>query len=334
VHDLSIRSVRALVGHVERRGVSRERLLASASLRAPLLGDDLARVSFEEFISLIRAARSLTSDPALGLQLGRFLNLGGFDVLGALAQQSVTVRQALASVDEYAKIVMHESCFELVDDGEKALIRLRLADVVMPEERFITEFAIAAVVCRWLPIFFDCSALTCQVHFAYRAPPYRDEYARVFGGRERFASGFSGVEFPSRLLDTESLQGSTDLSAMLRERADMLLSKLDRELPLSERVRRWLASPQPGRAPKMRDAARALGTSERSLRRHLELEGVAYSTLVDQARARHALKMLRSRDRTIQEISHALGFANPAAFTRAYKRWTGKPPTEDRARAE
>jgi AraC-like DNA-binding protein len=81
----------------------------------------------------------------------------------------------------------------------------------------------------------------------------------------------------------------------------------------------------------MDDAARALGVSARSLRRQLAAEGVSYSELVERARVAAAKRMLRDPRTSIQEAAYAMGFAAPAAFHRAFKRWTGMTPKQYRA---
>jgi AraC-like DNA-binding protein len=71
--------------------------------------------------------------------------------------------------------------------------------------------------------------------------------------------------------------------------------------------------------------AKRLGTSARTLRRQLEKEGATLRGLVDDVRRERADDLLAAGT-AIKEIAFALGFSEPSAFSRAYKRWTGHGP--------
>lgn len=72
--------------------------------------------------------------------------------------------------------------------------------------------------------------------------------------------------------------------------------------------------------------ARALGCSRNTLYRRLKAEGVTFEQLLDGHRRRRALKLVRDPALSVKEIGYRLGFSDPAAFSRAVKRWTGKSP--------
>jgi AraC-like DNA-binding protein len=68
--------------------------------------------------------------------------------------------------------------------------------------------------------------------------------------------------------------------------------------------------------------------SARSLRRRMTSEGVSYVELVTLNRMNTAKRMLERPNASIQETAYAMGFASPAAFHRAFKRWTGITPKD------
>jgi AraC-like DNA-binding protein len=72
--------------------------------------------------------------------------------------------------------------------------------------------------------------------------------------------------------------------------------------------------------------ARALGCSRQTLYRRLRAEGTTFETLLDGLRRRLARRLLREERLSVKETSYRLGFADPAAFSRAFKRWTGSSP--------
>lgn len=72
--------------------------------------------------------------------------------------------------------------------------------------------------------------------------------------------------------------------------------------------------------------ARALGCSRQTLYRRLKAEGLTFAELLDSLRRRLALLYVRERKMPVKEAAYRLGFSEPAAFSRAYKRWTGTSP--------
>lgn len=78
--------------------------------------------------------------------------------------------------------------------------------------------------------------------------------------------------------------------------------------------------------------ARDLGYSRQTLYRRLKAEGITYEQLLDGLRRRLALRLVRQEGLAVKEAAYRLGFSDPAAFSRAFKRWTGSSPSEMRTR--
>ena len=86
----------------------------------------------------------------------------------------------------------------------------------------------------------------------------------------------------------------------------------------------------PDGSPDIGQAALLAGTSVRTLQRRLDARGVTYSQLLDDLRHDVALYLLRDPKRTLAEISQEIGYRDPAIFTRAFRRWTGRTPSSFR----
>jgi AraC-like DNA-binding protein len=77
--------------------------------------------------------------------------------------------------------------------------------------------------------------------------------------------------------------------------------------------------------------ARALGLSRQTLYRRLKAEGTTFEQVLDGLRHRLALEHLR-QGLGVKQTAWRLGFSDPAAFSRAFKRWTGRSPSDIRPR--
>lgn len=77
--------------------------------------------------------------------------------------------------------------------------------------------------------------------------------------------------------------------------------------------------------------ANDLHLSLRTFRRRLQQEGSSYQILLEEIKKRDALQLLEDNRLAIQQISSLLGYGNPANFSRTFRQWTGKTPSEYRA---
>ena len=80
------------------------------------------------------------------------------------------------------------------------------------------------------------------------------------------------------------------------------------------------------------DIAKSLHMSRRTLQRKLAEADLTYQQLVDDTRRDLALRYIENPKKSLTEITFLLGFSGQSAFTRAFRRWTGKAPTDFRAR--
>jgi AraC-like DNA-binding protein len=81
-------------------------------------------------------------------------------------------------------------------------------------------------------------------------------------------------------------------------------------------------------ADSMAAVAVQLGMSRQTLFRKLKAEGVTFGQVLDQLRFRMATDYLGARKVSINETAYLVGFSEPAAFSRAFKRWTGASPRD------
>lgn len=68
------------------------------------------------------------------------------------------------------------------------------------------------------------------------------------------------------------------------------------------------------------------GLSRQTLFRKLKAEGVTFEKVLDELRHRLALYYLSGQKVSVNETAYLVGFSDPAAFSRAFKRWTGCSP--------
>jgi len=323
-------AVRGLVSAVEQAGVERARFLAEIGLTVPQLEDVHARLGLEEYQRIVGAAVARADDPALGLHMAERASMGIYDALGYLSEHSSCLREALSIGMRYARVVTDGPQMTLQEDGDTLRLRLELGREDSPVVRMTAEFSTVSLL-RLARRFVGEDAQAKRVCFRYPAPAHRAEYTRIFAGRELFSQAFTGMELPRAWLDQMQLCRSSELSALLETRAELLLARVEQTTPAADRVRRWLTANAEQHRPTMDTVARDLGMSARSLRRHLDQERTPFGVLLEEAQAERAKRMLADPRYTVQQAAYAMGFGTPSAFSRAFKRWTGKAPSAFRS---
>ena len=83
----------------------------------------------------------------------------------------------------------------------------------------------------------------------------------------------------------------------------------------------------------MQSVAADLGMHRRTLDRQLQHFGVAFKALSDEIRYDVSRQLLADTALPVIAIAQSLHYADPSAFTHAFRRWSGTTPTHWRESA-
>lgn len=181
-------------------------------------------------------------------------------------------------------------------------------------------------VASWL---LDKEIALDSVAFVFSRPAHWEDYAFLFPGTVSFDAPCSSIRFPAAYGSATFRRTRLELWSFLRRAPeDWAFTTLNEGL-LSARVRRYLAA-QEVPDSEVADIARAFWMSTRTLTRRLEEEGRTFRAIRDDLRRDSAVQLLTQSRASIDSIATLVGFSNTAAFSRAFKSWMGKTPTDYR----
>ena len=141
----------------------------------------------------------------------------------------------------------------------------------------------------------------------------------------RFALEQLGMELP---------KADPQLGALLARFAQDALARRSGQEPAPlDQVHQLIAEALQQGLPTLGQIARRMAVSERTLRRRLEEQGTTFRAVLDETRARISRSYVSDRRLPLSEVAFLLGFSEPSAFHRAFKRWTGSTPAAFRSRA-
>jgi AraC-like DNA-binding protein len=319
--------VRALVDVVQQRGVSPQDLLGTLteSVYSEPVDRSLPRAVFH---GLLSHAIELTGDPALGLHCGLEASQASFGLMTPLVGHAPNLRRGLDLIVQFHPLLIDGCRIQLTEQLGVARLLCEVPALGACDRSFV-ELMIAGLV-RMLQAFGCAASEMRAVCFEHARPAYYHAYSAAFGGKERFTETFTGVEFAASALDRPHLHGLAELHAIVLSQAEQNLQRCSRPLTLTERVHALMHSRSASELPSMVSAARALGVSVRSLRRHLDEEGTTYRELTQSRLHALACILLRNPQKNLQSIAYELGFSDATAFHRAFKRWAKVTPAEFR----
>jgi AraC-like DNA-binding protein len=336
---LSINIVRSIVEELLRQGLTLEEICERAGIDPVQLADAAERLPIERGTRVVAVALELSKTPAIGLLVGESAPLKALHVVGHLLASSQNMREAVQLFLRYSALVWEGGGFKLVEEeGDRARFIYEHPFPGSRLERFAAEVSLTVVLRLGLQITGN-DKRPIELRFRHEDPGYAGEYARIFGCPVRFGQAANELVFKRALLDLPQLHRDELLCEMLRERADRLLAHASATEHLAERILEGLklqlelGAADPGSADPARLAQR-LGMTLRSLKRRLHDSSLSLSRLYDDARREIALAALRQPDAAIKEVAHRLGFSEPSAFYRAFKRWTGMTPAQYREQSE
>jgi len=169
-----------------------------------------------------------------------------------------------------------------------------------------------------------------EVQFEHQAPSDISEHLRIFGSPVLFGRDSNALFLERALLDRQVPAADQRLYRILTQYLDRVLSEIPTENDPIAQIRKIIAATIRDGEPRLTDIAKKAAMSPRTLERKLKDEGTGFKKLVDDTRRRFALAYLRDGKNTLTEIAFLLGYSEVSAFNRAFKRWTGKTPSEQR----
>jgi len=274
--------------------------------------------------ALVQTARR-TGDASLGLTVA----LGSHAALlpGLLdARERPSVRAALVTLCR-AGLPLDGAALTLLEHGAVATVRCRLPLGYPAIERFFSEYLFATLLQLFEAQHPQVRIEVQRALFRHAAAPLEDRHARAFRGPVLFNQRVHALRFARRLLDLPRSPSSAP--GCEPAPGPLVLSVASGATPVSERVRAWLGTRTSLAEIDACSVARALGLTQRALRRRLASDGTSLSALADEVRCRTAREAL-SRNVPIDVIVAQTGFRERSGFFRAFKRWTGRTPAQFR----
>ncbi len=320
---VSISWVNTVVDAAQQQGIAPEFLLSQAGIAVHELKAE--RWPIDHITRLWCAAVRCTQDPGFGLKVGASVGPASFNMVSFLLQSAPTLRDAFGLVQQCQSLISDGGRFQRITGAEASWVVYHPNQGELAFSPHQIEAVLAAVVAftRWVT---STSLRPLAVQFSQAQLGPLAGYREVFRCPISFEQAFSGVLVSNAQLDAPLPQADARVAHLLHEHARERLAALSARTDLGQALHAWIAGQLPTHLPTRTQAARVLGLTERTLARRLQVQGLSFSSLLDEVRREAALHALAHTQRSQAEIGQALGYADPSVFNRAVRRWTGHAP--------
>jgi len=320
---ISVVFVHGLLSGVRSRGLPCDAFLADAGIDPALLEQAGARVTAAQYVGLFRSLTDRLDDDLLGF-LPRPLRRGSFALVVRSAAGEDTLERAMRRTARTFGLLQTDFELELVRAGDLAGFTLRFTDPALAQSVPLHELLLR-VLWRLFAWLAGGKLPVARFDFAFPSPSYASSYGKIFTAPLRFEQQRSGFWVDADTLARPVRRDKAAVRAYLADaRANIILPPRDGDLT-SARVRHHLQHAQP-EWPDLAATAEALHMAASTLQKRLAADGTSFQALKDALRRDLAIVRLHTSAVPLVALADELGFADSAAFQRAFKHWTGSAP--------
>jgi AraC-like DNA-binding protein len=306
------------------------RIFADADLPVALCEQRHLKLPLACMVDVFERSASVLGDPLLGVRVGERMEPCDYGPWTSYFLAAPTLGEALQRCDRAAHFHTDGVRLPLRHQGDLATWTLSLSrflpphrrhyidHILLPMLKLITSFAGP----RWRPL---------RLEVEHRPGRLADAMRERLDVDIRFGAVGTRVMFDAALLGRRAAKSPGTNSLTFRDIRRAICSRPPRTV--AEACREVLRARLRDGDGRIDPAARLLCMGVRTLQRRLHQEGTSFREIAEGLRAERGVALVVETELPLREIAASLGFLNQAHFTRAFQRWTGRPPSALRAEA-
>ncbi|WBU62115.1 AraC family transcriptional regulator [Paracoccus albus] len=312
---------------LDRKGSDTSALIRDSNLPAAVMSDPdmLIDIAAERrFLQrLLETEYSDVTPLEAGLAIGASTDISMFAPISNAAKFAGSCLEGLSMFLRFPELIWSNCCVAFGETDEEEFIEF------VPETRNETLDAFSAArdmasTLGFIHGFYPDAPPPLSMDFQYDRDVTNRHLPDRLSGLLRFGRGRNELRMPKGFWTHRPITASAAMFRSLEMAIMRQLPVLRRQDRTSHLVTRQLRALEP--IASLETVAGQLGLTARTLSRRLADEGVRFSALQDEVMVGRAKLYIRHSDLSLSQISDILGYSEPGAFTRAFKRVTGVSP--------
>jgi AraC-like DNA-binding protein len=295
--------------------------------------DPDTRLPITRFVAMWKRLLEIRPDRDLGTRFGSTMGVRDLGLVGYLMMHSSDLRSALGRLARFSHILgeTNRAELDLELSGGKGVFSwepdARLRGIPQTADWILATLLNAAEELCGVAI------VPVEVHVPYAKPRPLPAYHPGMKGRIKWGRERPALLLSDRTLGRPVVAADAELGGYLERHAESVLASLASASSFSRQVREAIWTELKSGQPTLERVADDLHVSPRTLQRRLSEEGTSFSDLLEELRRGMATLLLNRNDLAIHEVAFLLGYSEPSAFYRAFRRWQQTSPQAFRAAA-
>lgn len=286
-----------------------------------------ARVPYEQFQKVETRALELSGDPHFGLTTYETTRPAHLGALGFAWLASSSLRQAFERLQRYSRVIQENLQIGL--EEKDGLFHVSIDAGVPIDDEKIREDGQLATMLKFCRVISSSQLNPAKVCLQQSEPADTGAYFELFRCPLEFNCEHTELAFQSADVD-KRLTGSNAELANLNEHIVVKYLAHSAKQDIVNQVKAAIIDGLANSAVTEKSVAESLFMTPRNMHRKLQKEDTSFKLLLTEVRKDLAQQYIQDRSKTLTEISFLLGFSEVSSFSRAFKGWTGVPPSEAR----
>ena len=328
------RFVLNLIEFATKQDISKEELIPLTGKTQEELQQDDCVIESLQYNAVVEEAVKRSGDTFFGLHAGEHLNLSAAGLMLQITQTSETVKQALNFSCQFANLGCSSLPLTLVEEADYFCLTM-VPDSLWEKQSRLAVRHTAEGTLAFMIRQFRTLTLTkhnpIAINVPWPAPVDTSEYRRVYDTSVYFEKEQIAILLKKKHVEDQIHTSDYNLLRILVGYAEEKSARINQEQGYAAMVRASIVKLLKPAFPTINQVASHLNVSQRTLQRRLKTEGYVYKHLLDELRKEFAENYLKRTDLSIGEVASLPNYADTSTFTRSFKRWAGRTPSEYRA---
>lgn len=306
------------------RGARLSDLCEAIGISISDLGDSEFKVPFEQSALTWEHCVKQTKDNLLGLHLGETATMSVLGLVGNLMQSCSNLLSAFETMTHYIDLATDMIHFGVKQSSSEVFLIYKPAPLYLNAYPASARQSVEQSMAGTLNVFSllsDRKIRPLRATFKHKRGGNLSEYHRVLCGDVQFNQLNNHLAFSKEVLHAPVVSHDKSLvtffEKVLKEKKEL------HTLTLTEKIKRVMRTDFQGVIPTLEAVATRLNMTSRTLQRKLESEGYSFRLIINEVQKETADELFK-RNGNVNQIANLLGYSDPSAFSRAYKKWSDK----------
>lgn len=319
--------VNNIIAYAVQRDVNAVQLCKLSGIPPAFLKKQDIVVTPPQLHHLWKNAAHLTNDLLFSLHMGESLRAGALGIVGNIIQSSATVGEALTHAAALVHLFTNQVTMQIKQEKQAiSIVLLPTGQTSSAHDLHTLMELLMVITIHELDGLMLKKIVPTAVFLPYKVSE-PEEYERVLRCRPAKSNGKFGITIPGQLWDEPILTANYELQELFLQKIKHLAKPTTGNSTLQTRIYNYLLANAYLGISSLNDMAANFNTSPRNLQRQLKKEGSTFQLIADEVKRSLAEQYIASGNFELKDISWMLGYNELSAFSRAFKRWTGKAPT-------